>query len=133
MGAGDRDEAIQALLAAHARGFRVLGSLVEDPALYPLRGDPRFEALVQEIATERIERRRAKPNMSLFDLPPLAKAHLVLGQFDEAIAVLDRAAAMPGSDHPALRAQIAPLRAYAEREQHRGGGAAGSPSGSAQP
>jgi tetratricopeptide (TPR) repeat protein len=122
LGAGDREEAIQALETAHSRGFRVLESLVEDPALRPLHGDPRFQALIREIAEERIERRRAKPNMSLFDMPALAKAHLVVGQFDEAIAVLDRVAALPGSDHPALRAQIEPLRLRAEEGRRRSGG-----------
>jgi hypothetical protein len=71
--------------------------------------------------------------MSLFDLPALAKAHLVLGQLDEAIAVLDRAAAMPGSDHPPIRAQIGALRLHAEQERRRAAGAAGSASVSAQP
>jgi tetratricopeptide (TPR) repeat protein len=129
---GDRDEAIQALQAAHARGFYVFESLLSDPALAPLRGDPRFEALIQELATELIESRRAKPNTNLFDLPRLAEAHLLLGQMDEAIAVLDRAAALRGSDHPFLRQRIAAMREYAEGEQRKRARAAGSASGPAE-
>jgi len=130
---GDRDEAIQALQAAHTRGFYVFESLLSDPALAPLRGDPRFEALIQELATELIESRRAKPNTNLFDLPRLAEAHLLLGQVDEAIAVLDRAAALRGSDQPFLRQRIAAMREYAEREQRKRARAAGSASGRAKP
>jgi tetratricopeptide (TPR) repeat protein len=129
---GDRDEAIQALQAAHTRGFYVFESLLSDPALAPLRGDPRFEALIQELATELIESRRAKPNTNLFDLPRLAEAHLLLGQMDEAIAVLDRAAALRGSDQPFLRQRIAAMREYAEQEQRERGRAAGGASGPAQ-
>ena len=133
LGAGDRDQAIQALQAAHARGYRVLEALLEDPALNPLRGDPRFEALIREIATERIERRQAKPNLSVFDVPVLAVAHFVLGQIDEGIAVLDRGEAIQGSDHPPLRARIEGLRLLAERERRRAASAEGSVGGSVQP
>ena len=39
-----------------------------------------------------------------------------MGQMDEAIAVLDRAAALRGSDLPYLRQRMAAMREYAERE-----------------
>jgi len=133
VGAGDGDEAIRALRAAHARGFRVLESLVQDPALNPLRTDPRFEALIREIAVERIERRRAKPNMSLFDMLALTEAHLILGQVEEAIAVLDRAAALRGSDYPSHHERIAAMRSYAEQERGRRARPAGSASGQTSP
>jgi hypothetical protein len=130
---GDRDGAIHALQAAHARGFYVLESLLTDPALAPLRGDSRMEALIREVATELVESRRARPNANLFDLPRLAEAHLVLGQMDEAIAVLDRAAALRGSEHSPLRSRIVAMREYAEREQGKRSRAADGSSSPAEP
>jgi len=133
VGQGDRDGAVEALWAARARGFYVLESLISDPALEPLRGHPRFESLVGEVATDLIESRRAKPNSNVFDLPRLAEAHLVLGQLEEALAVLDRAEALRGSDHPLLRQRIDAMREYAERELRDRARAAGRGGSGARP
>jgi hypothetical protein len=131
--AGDRDAAIQALQTAHARGFRTLESLLTDRALDPLRSDARFEALLRQIAAERVEHDRAKPRRSLFGLVPLAEAHLVLGQVDEAITVLDRAAALRGSDAPYVRDRMMKMRSYAEQERSRRAAATGGAINPAQP
>jgi hypothetical protein len=109
--AGDADAAIDALRRARELGFNRHEQLRSDPALAPLHGDPRFEALVREIATSWITRFEAKPDPTQIELRTLAMAHLARGDRDTAIAVLERALAQGGPIDARLRDEIAQLRA----------------------
>jgi hypothetical protein len=108
--AGDRETAIAALRRAWELGFNRFEQLQSDPALAPLRGDPRFEALVREIASSWVVRLSAAPEPTQMELRALALAHLARGDRGEAIATLERALARGGPLDERLRNEIEQVR-----------------------
>jgi protein O-mannosyl-transferase len=109
--AGDADTAIAALRRARQLGYNRHEQLRNDPALAPLQGDPRFEALVHEIASSWVTRFEAKTDATQIELRTLAMAYLARGDRDVAIGVLERALAQGGPIDDRLRDEIAQLRA----------------------
>ncbi len=108
---GDGDTAIAALRRARQLGFNRYEQLQSDPALAALHGDPRFEALVREIATSWVTHLEAKADPTQIELRTLAMAHLARGEREVAIGVLKRALAQGGPIDARLRDEIAELRA----------------------
>ena len=108
---GDSDAAIAALLRARQLGFNGYEQLQSDPALASLHGDPRFEALVREIATSWVTRFEAKSDATQIELRTLATAYLARGDRDVAIRILERALAQGGPIDARLRDEIDQLRA----------------------
>lgn len=88
---GRVDEAAEALRAAHARGYRRLDQILQEPAYRPYLEDPRFQPVVLEIAAHLIELHVDDPDPSQGDLRTMALAHHVRGESDMAIALLERA------------------------------------------
>jgi hypothetical protein len=109
--AGDSDTAIAALRRAWQLGFNRYEQLQTDPALASLRGDPRFESLVREIATSWVGRMEALPDPTQIELRTLAMAHLARGERDAAIENLERALAKGGPIDARIRDEIAQIRA----------------------
>jgi protein O-mannosyl-transferase len=108
---GDPDAAIAALRRAWQLGFNRYEQLQTDPTLASLRGDPRFEALVREIAAWWVTRFAAKPDPTQIELRGLAMAQLATGDRDGAIRSLERALAQGGPIDARLRDEIAQIRA----------------------
>jgi hypothetical protein len=76
-----------------------------------LHGDPRFEALVREIATSWVTRFEAKPEPTQIELRTLAMAQLASGDRAAAIRSLERGLAQGGPIDARLRDEIAQIRA----------------------
>src|SRR5690606_22746749 len=108
---GDRDAAVAALRRAWSRGFNRFEQLQSDPALAPLRGDPRFEALVDEIAGWWVATLSARPDPTQMELRTLAIAHLARDERAAALDALERALARGGPLDARLREEIARVRA----------------------
>lgn len=107
---GDADAALAALRRAWKLGFNRYEQLESDPGFAPLRDDPRFKALVREIAGWWVERFRAKTDPTQIELRTLALAYLARGERDTAIATLERARALPGPLATQLRDDIAQVK-----------------------
>ncbi|MDJ0864602.1 MAG: hypothetical protein QNK03_00745 [Myxococcota bacterium] len=88
---GDTDAAIEALRAAWERGFNRFEQLQNDPAFARLSGDPRFRALIREIAGWWVTQLQAKPAPTQIELRTLAIAHLARNDRERAIRALERA------------------------------------------
>jgi len=76
-----------------------------------LRDDPRFRAVVSEIAAGWITRARSLRNPTQHELQIVAHAHYVRGEKAEAIAALRRALAVGGTSDAAVREDLAALGA----------------------
>jgi hypothetical protein len=87
---GDVAAAVVAIRRASELGFDGFSKLDEDAGLAPLRQDPRFRALVAEVAGLWIERAKARGYSTPLELRALAQAHAVRGEWREAIAVIER-------------------------------------------
>lgn len=107
---GDPDTAIADLRRAWERGFNRFEQLQSDPALAPLQRDPRFQALVREVAGWWVERFSKLPDPTQLELRTLATAHLARGERAEAIAALERALARGGPIDERIRGEIEELR-----------------------
>ena len=108
---GDPDTALVALRRAWELGFNRFEQLQSDPALASLRGDPRFDALVGEVAGWWVQRLSAKQDPTQLELRTLAIAHLARHERAEAIAALARAIATGGPLDDQLRTELAQVRA----------------------
>ncbi len=92
--------------------------LLKDRALAPLRSDPAFQQLVNEVAGRWIERASRRRVESQAELRMLGLAHLQRRELDEAVASYERALELGGPLDPTLRAELEAVRA----ERARGGG-----------
>ena len=88
---GNREAAVTSLRLAVDRGYHVMRSFQSDPYLAPLRGDPAFEALLQDIYGRLIEYARERGFSSQEQMLGVARAHWLRGEMDEAIEVLEEA------------------------------------------
>jgi hypothetical protein len=113
----DVDGTVAALRAASARGFDRFIDLEREPLWEPLRGDPRFRATVAEIAGVWISHVADRANPTAPELRMWGHAHAARGEWDEAIAKLERALAIGGPGTEGLRADLAEVRARRVREE----------------
>ena len=112
--AGDVEGAVAALRAAAARGYNRFEQVDADPVFDPLRAEPRFRAVVSEIAAGWIARGRSLEAPTQQELQMIAHAHWVRGERDAAIAALRRALALGGPRDPQIRADLAAIDAPLE-------------------
>lgn len=108
---GDPDGVVAALRAAAARGYNRFEQIEADPAFAGLRDDPKFRAVVSEIAAGWIARVRSLENPTQHELQIVAHAHFVRGEKAEAIAVLRRALDVGGPSDARVRADLEALGA----------------------
>ena len=107
----DADSAVAELRAARDLGFNRYEQLQSDPAFDGIRADPRFAALVREMAGWWVDRLSATADPTQIELRTLAAAHLARGERAAAIEALERALARGGPLDARLRDELAQLRA----------------------
>jgi protein O-mannosyl-transferase len=107
---GDADAAIAELREAWELGFNRFEQLQTDPALAGLQGDPRFRALIREIAGSWVEMLGTKPNLTQLELRQIAVAHLARGEYELALQRLEQALARGGPLDAQLPGEIAQVR-----------------------
>ena len=108
---GDADAALPELRRAVSRGYNRFEQLEADAAWDGVRGDPRFRALVREIAAGWIESGRRKPHATQAELRAIAHAQIAREEYVEALESYDAAVAAGGPDSAAIRAEIAAVQA----------------------
>lgn len=101
---GDVTTVVDRIRRANARGWDYWSSLLQNPAYAEVRGDPRFRALIAELAAVRIAKVKALRRPTQMELNDLARAHELRGETAEAIGALDRALALGGPLDGELRA-----------------------------
>jgi tetratricopeptide (TPR) repeat protein len=132
--AGDVEAAVAALRAAHARGFDRFVDLERDPGFARLHDDPRFAALLHEVARTWIARVEGRSDPTLPELVMLGQAYATLGEWDRALALLEQAARAGGPGSELARAALPEVRARRLRaERAAKEGAAGEGAGGAAP
>jgi hypothetical protein len=104
--AGDVEGAVAALRAAYARGYNRLDHLLQDSAYAPLRSDPRFSALLTEIAVEWRDRLGSSESPSQIELRAVAQANVVLEDYEAALRALERALEVGGPVDEEIRYDI---------------------------
>jgi len=107
---GDVDSAVSALRAARARGFTRFEQLENDPAYEPIRDDPRFRAVVSEMAAWWLAHYERLKDPTQLELRMRAVAHLARGEEAEAIRALEDALARGGPLDERIRGELNSLR-----------------------
>ena len=102
-----------ALRAAQARGFNRFEQIESDPAYAGIRSDPRFRAVVRDLASGWIRHYERLDDPTQMELRVLALAHLARGERDEAISALEAALAHGGPIDDRIRSELDQLRGAA--------------------
>ncbi len=110
---GDAERAVAALRAAQARGFNRFEQIESDPAYAGIRSDPRFRAVVRDLASGWIRHYERLDDPTQMELRVLALAHLARGERDEAISALEAALAHGGPIDDRIRSELDQLRGAA--------------------
>jgi len=110
-GLGDAKSTVRALRRAADRGYNRFQQLEIDPGYAAVREDPAFRALVRELAEAWVASALAKPDPTPSELRMQAHALITLGDPEQALVLLDRAAAAGGPYGPEIRADAASIRA----------------------
>ncbi|MCP5071064.1 MAG: hypothetical protein GY946_31255 [bacterium] len=108
---GNLDAAVEALQACLDRGYDGFDQLLGDPRLMPLRGHPRFRAVLSGMADRWIDRWGDVESPSQPELLSLGVAHRMRGDGLAARRALERGLAIEGPLEDALRAQLAEVEA----------------------
>jgi hypothetical protein len=107
---GDIETAVALLRQAYARGYNRLDHLLQEPAYAPYLGDPRFRALLVEIADGLLAHLGRNESPSQLELHVMALAHEVRGDTDAAVRTLERALAVGGPIDAQIERDLAALR-----------------------
>lgn len=118
--AGDAETAFAALWMTVERGDLRYRELLGDPAWAPLRGDPRFQAIVAEIARRWLELLPRYRDPSQVELYGFAEAAALLTQYDVAEGLLLQALEVGGIRDEMVRRQLERVR-RARRDADPGG------------
>lgn len=125
---GDAEGAVEALRVASQRGIDRFMALRSDPGLAALRGNPGFEALIDEMAGRWIEGARRRGHTTQPELRVVAIAHLEREEYAQAIEAFEAALRAGGPLEPVVRGELAEARARrALAEEEREGGGHGAP------
>jgi hypothetical protein len=107
---GDAAGAAASLRAAWDRGYNGLDQIYGQPRFAAVQGDPRFQAVLREMADWWLDRgaRLVAPTQS--DLRTMAVARLARGEPEKALALLQQALDQGGTHDADLRDSIAQIR-----------------------
>lgn len=119
---GDADAAVSALREAEKRNLSFTTSLSVDPKLRRIWHEPVFIQFVRDIAAKRIEYGRRHGKSTQPWLRSMAQSHAVLGEYDEAVVLLERAIRMGGPLFPALLSDLEQIRAAQRRARREPSG-----------
>jgi hypothetical protein len=119
---GDPDAAVSALREAEKRNLSLTASLSVDPKLRRIWHEPVFVQFVHDIAAKRIEYGRRHGKSTQPWLRSMAQCHAVLGEYDEAVVLLERAIRMGGPLFPALLSDLERVRAAQQRAEREPSG-----------
>jgi hypothetical protein len=115
---GDIDGAIVALQAARARGYNRLDQLLAEPAYASFRDDPRFQAVLDELAREWLDRLQLNSSPSQLELRLIAQANAVLDDLPAAIRALEKALEIEGPISADLEQDLENLRRSQRIREH---------------
>jgi hypothetical protein len=105
--AGDADTAIAALEALLELGSDNPMAYLTDPTLQPLRGNPRYEALLRQIARNWLAHFEELENKAPgFGVVDAVLYYILLGELDKADRLLDEAQRAPGAVPPQTLDQL---------------------------
>jgi hypothetical protein len=91
------------------RGYNRFDQLINDPGWMPVRDDPRFQAVVRELATGWIARIGERDDPTQLELQMAAHAHLARNERGVAIEMFRRALARGGKYDAEMRAYLTAL------------------------
>jgi hypothetical protein len=104
---GDADTAIEALEALLELGSDNPMAYLSDPTLQPLRGNPRYEALLRQIARNWLAHYEELENKAPgFGVVDAVLYYILLGELDKADRLLDEAQRDPGAVPPQTLEQL---------------------------
>jgi tetratricopeptide (TPR) repeat protein len=113
---GDPAAAVAHLRQATARGEHGLEQLFVDPGLAAIRPHPDFRQLARQLARQQIEEMGRASRLTEPNRIKLAEAHLIAGEPERAVEVLEEILAAGGDFEAAVRALLVQARAAAARE-----------------
>jgi hypothetical protein len=108
--AGDVDAAVAALQKTMARGDIRFRPLVSMPVWKQHHGDPRIQEIIREMARRWIDVAERFEHPGQVELRGFAEAHVLLGQYDEAEALLVRALEVGGKRDAETQTQLEGVR-----------------------
>ncbi|HTF35290.1 MAG TPA: hypothetical protein VK714_16525 [Myxococcota bacterium] len=100
---GDASTTITLLRTASQRDWDYWNFVLTSPAFQEVRGDPRFKALIADLAEGWIEKAERRSRPTQLELLQLAQAHEIRGETEAAVAAIDRGLALGGPLDKELR------------------------------
>lgn len=119
---GNVDEVVAELRAARDRGFDRFELLERDRRFEAFRSDPRFRAVIAEVADAWLANVAGSLQRTPTELVLLGRAHRARGDWQRALAAFAAASDEPGRIGALARAEMEETRARRARESERAGG-----------
>ena len=108
---GDAETAAEALQAAAERGFNRFEMIYNEPRFDPVRNHPKFQAVVDEMATGWIVKVAARESPTQSEVRMAAHAHIARREYGEARRMLHRALEQGGAYNAQIRDDLQQLSA----------------------
>jgi len=128
---GDVEAVVVHLRFAFDRGRIEFTTYQYDPVWEPVRDDPRFSEVVQQMARKWLELEPLYRRPSQIELRGFAHAHMIVGEYREAKELLERALEVGGLRDARIRKELVTVRLELQRERKaeaRADGGAAQPS-----